>query len=322
MRTKRSKKLYIFCAQVLNKIHHSVLLQESLEFLALRPGDVVLDGTLGLGGHAEAILPLIGSGSYYGFDLDQDNIAFARDRLEPFAPRVTFLHDNFVHCHHRLSELGVSRVDKILLDLGLSSPHVDDAERGFSFRQDGPLDMRFDRSAEFTAADWLNTVSEAELRRIFYDYGQEPYAPKLARMVVEERRLHLFDRTSQVVELISRIMKNPHDQRKVATRLFQALRIAVNDELQVLEQALGHALDLLAPDGRIVVLTYHSLEDRIVKNVFRDAARSGGFHLLTKKPISPSEAEVQFNPRSRSAHLRALQKISSHVSPPPSIVRS
>lgn len=306
--------------------HTPVLLAETLEFLRPETGSTVVDGTLGLGGHARVILEKIGpSGHYYAFDLDEANLNEARHRLQDVSTQLTTFHDNFAHCHHRLHALGIQHVDRILLDLGLSSPHVDEADRGFSLQHDGPLDMRFDRSRGETAADLLNGLSEAELRLIFYRYGEEPYAPKLARLVVERRKTQPFERTGDLVELVGSILKSPQDQRRTATRLFQALRIAVNDELSGLESVLPHLLSLLAPGGRLVVLSYHSLEDRLVKQAFKLATRdcicppeilrcqcSGrpSYRLLTKKPVTPSPQEIQRNSRSRSAKLRAIERLS------------
>lgn len=317
--------------------HRSVLLQETLKILDPRPGDKIVDGTLGLGGHAEVILPLIlPGGHYYGFDLDALNLEYAKERLKDFASHTTFFHSNFAHSHHRLREQNISQVNGILLDLGLSSPHINDAARGFSFQVEGPLDMRFDRQprsvaegASFpslggiTAADILNTWEEFELKRIFYRYGEEPYAPKLARMVVAQRKISSFQTTLDLMNLIGQVMKSPKDQKQVARRIFQALRIAVNDELRILEETLPSLLDLLAPRGRMVVLSYHSLEDRIVKRCFKAAvrdchcppedlqctcSRKSDFQLLTKKPVVPSDEELRANPRSRSAKLRAVEK--------------
>lgn len=306
--------------------HQPVLLSETLTFLAPKSGDHILDGTLGLGGHAEAILPrILPGGHYYAFELDEINLNQARTRLKPFSRHITFFHDNFVHCQHRLHDIGVFKLDGILLDLGLSSPQLDDSKRGFSFQSEGPLDMRFDRmSGQSSAADLLNRLSEHELKRIFYNYGEEPYAPKLARLVLERRRQSPFETTLDLMDLIQSLFKSPGDQRKVAARVFQALRIAVNDELHVLETVLPSLLSLLSPGGRLVVLSYHSLEDRIVKNIFRQAvrlcicppealqctcSRISKFRLLTKKPVVPSSEEITHNPRSRSAKLRALEKI-------------
>lgn len=300
-------------------MHYPVLLQETLAYLNPQPGDRVVDGTLGLGGHALEILKRIGpKGHYYGFDLDLDNLAIARSRLSDFSSQTTFFHSSFAHCHHRLQSGGVNQVDRILLDLGLSSPHVDQPERGFSYLTEGPLDMRFDRSSDRsqTAADVLNRASESELRRIFYEYGEERYAPKIARMVLERRKSQPFVTTTHVMDLLGELMKSPGDRRRMASRVFQALRIAVNDELQTLEQSLPLLLALLAPRGRMVVITFHSLEDRIVKHAFKSLAHhekgvTPAFHLLTKKPIEPSPEELISNSRSRSAKLRAIERTAS-----------
>ncbi len=297
-------------------VHHPVLLQETLDYLNPQPGDRVVDGTLGLGGHALEILKRIAppkckaKGHYYGFDLDLGNLEVARQRLSDFSSQTTFFHSNFAHCHHRLQSVEVDRVERILLDLGLSSPHVDQPERGFSYLTEAPLDMRFDRSSDQStmAADFLNHASEHELRRIFYEYGEDRYAPKIANMVVERRRQHRFATTTDVMNLLGEIMKSPGDRRRMASRIFQALRIAVNDELTVLQESLTALLGLLAPGGRMVVISYHSLEDRIVKRAFKSFASTDDFHLLTKKPIEPSPEELISNPRSRSAKLRAIER--------------
>ena len=293
----------------MNIKHDPVLLQATLDLLNPQPGDRVVDGTLGLGGHALKILELIGpKGHYYGFDLDEANLEVARKRLKKFDSQTTFFHENFAHCHHRFQELGIDQVDKILLDLGLSSPHIDDSSRGFSVQNDGPLDMRFNRFDGITAADVVNRWSEQDLKKIFYEYGEERYAPKIARMIVEQRKSHSFETTFDLVEMLTEIMKNPRDKRQVATRIFQALRIEVNDELSVLRKSLPAMLSLLAPGGRMAVISFHSLEDRIVKHTFRNLAKANEFKLLTKKPIIPSDSEIEKNPRSRSAKLRGIER--------------
>ncbi|MDP2624986.1 MAG: 16S rRNA (cytosine(1402)-N(4))-methyltransferase RsmH [Candidatus Peregrinibacteria bacterium] len=305
--------------------HQSVLLPETIQFLTLKSGAKVLDGTFGLGGHAKSILECIGStGKYYAFDLDKENLEEAKKRLKDYDSQLTTFHDNFAHCQNRLESVGVTHVDAILLDLGLSSPHVDDAVRGFSVLKEGPLDMRFDRSQGETAADIVNHWSYEDLRQIFYEYGEEKYAPKIARLIIEQRDSQPFETTSDLVDLIGTIMKSSGDQRRTATRVFQALRIAVNEELTVLEETLPIMLSLLAPKGRMVVISYHSLEDRIVKHAFKEVARScvcprelprcecsgkASYKILTKKPITSSETELVDNPRSRSAKLRVIERL-------------
>ena len=256
--------------------HKPVLLHETLENLALREGAHIADGTLGLGGHGKAILNMIGkTGKYYGFDLDTENLEEAKKRLKDYEKQTTFFHSNFVHCHDRLTEIGVSQIDGILLDLGLSSPHIDEPERGFSVGEEGPLDMRFDRNSDHPkAAELVNTWPEEELKRIIYVYGEERYAPKIARLIIERRQVAPFTTTTDLLDLIDDFMKSPGDKRRVATRLFQALRIAVNSELEVLEKALPSLLSLLTPQGRMVVISYHSLEDRLTKRAFKKAART------------------------------------------------
>lgn len=306
-------------------LHKPVLLAETLSIFDLKLGAKVVDGTLGLGGHSKAMLEQIGpTGHLYGFDLDETNLAEAKKRLKDFSSQTTFFHDNFAHCHDRLQEVGTSSVDAILLDLGLSSPHIDKAERGFSVLQDGPLDMRYDQYSGEAASDLLDRLPESTIKQIIYEYGEERYAPKIARLIVEQRQEKSFERTSDLVELIGTIMKNPSDKRRVATRVFQALRIAVNEELEMLALAIPSAMSLLESGGRLAIISYHSLEDRLVKRAFKKAAQAcicppevmrcecsgeSSYKILTKKPITPLDTEIQDNPRSKSAKLRAIEKI-------------
>lgn len=305
--------------------HISVLFQESLDALGLQPGMTVVDCTLGLGGHSSAIMDLIGpEGHLYAFDRDERNIAVARERLAQHGQHFTILHDSFSSLKDRLKGEGVLQVDALLFDLGLSSPHLDDAERGFSFRQDGPLDMRFDASEGHTAADILHSKSESELADIFYHFGEIRSSRKLAAAVVDYRKQHRFERTLQLTKLVEESIGRGKPGKHNAVLVFQALRMAVNEELMALELGLTQAVELLAPHGRVVVLSYHSLEDRFVKHFFKQLAtdlrdpsdpygrrvlRSKTLSLLNKKPITPTEEEIQVNPRARSAKLRAAEKI-------------
>lgn len=300
--------------------HVSVLKKDVQKYLNLVRGERVIDATLGLGGHTLDILKKIGkTGELIAFEQDERNLEVARERLKDYSENITYIHDNFRYLKTRVT----GQVDAILFDLGLSSPHVDDKARGFSFMQDGPLDMRFDPRQELTAAQIINTYPEPELAQIFWRYGEEKYSRRLAKMICEKRRDKPFETTTELAEAIKATIR-VRDKKHPATRVFQALRIAVNDELAVLEEALAAAFDLLKKDGRLVVISYHSLEDRIVKNFFREWAnppvesaeeaiyRTHGepkVEILTKKPVTPSEDEILENPRSRSALLRACRKI-------------
>ncbi|MFH1546795.1 MAG: 16S rRNA (cytosine(1402)-N(4))-methyltransferase RsmH, partial [Patescibacteria group bacterium] len=280
--------------------HTPVLLREVLELLAPSKGEVFLDGTLGLGGHARAILEKIGAnGKLIGIDADARNLKLARANLEKFS-NVKFHRANF-------RELGnfvpPNSADGILLDLGLSSLHLDNAGRGFSFRNSGPLDMRFNTAQSLDAATILNSFPENEIADIFFKFGEIRSSRKIARKVVEFRRKQKFLRTEDLVSLIA--------LPKLLPQIFQALRIAVNDELESLRAGLNSVCEALKSNGRIAVISFHSLEDRIVKNFFRDKKKTGVLEILTKKPITPSPAEVSENPRSRSAKLRAAKKISN-----------
>lgn len=278
--------------------HTPVLLREVLELLAPRKGEVFIDGTLGLGGHSEKILEKIGAtGKLIGSDADARNLELARANLKNFS-NVEFWRANF-------REIGnfapPNSIDGVLLDLGLSSLHLDNATRGFSFRNSGPLDMRFDSRQPLTAAGILNGFTESKIADIFFQFGEIRSSRKIARKVVEFRRKQKFSRTEDLVGIV--------EAKKLLPQIFQALRIAVNDELNSLEKGLRAAEKILKSNGRIAVISFHSLEDRIVKNFFREKKKAGTFEILTKKPITPSPTEVSENPRSRSAKLRAVKKI-------------
>ncbi len=288
------------------------------------PPERVIDGTLGAGGHSAALLER-GAGALLGLDLDVDALALARERLRPFADRVHLVHDSYVSMVTHAQALGWEGVDAILLDLGLSSMQLDRPERGFAFRSDGPLDMRFDASSTRpSAADIVNTWDEAQLAEIFFRYGEDRFSRKIAHQIVRTRP---FVTTSALAACIESAVPRPKKQRgptiHPATRIFQALRIAVNDELGAVETVLPRAVDLLRPGGRLAVITFHSLEDRIVKSFFKTLsmsiesppgmasiqAHSAVVKLVNTKPIVPDEAEIAHNPRSRSAKLRVIQKL-------------
>lgn len=303
--------------------HISVLLQESLDYL-LPDGQSVaraIDGTLGAGGHSRALLEA-GVQEVMAFDLDQQAIAIAIQNLESFGERVHIVHDSYLTMATHAKNLGWNSVDAILLDLGVSSMQFDTPERGFSFRFDADLDMRFNRNSnDPTAADIVNTWSDGALAEIFFKYGEEKHSRKLVREIVKKRP---FKTTQELADVIAEAMPNRHKLKiHPATRIFQALRIAVNDELQSVEKALPIAIDMLKSGGRLAVISFHSLEDRIVKRIFKEASteivappgmasieeKKAIVKLITRKPIIPSGAEIEANPRSRSSKLRVVEKI-------------
>ncbi len=290
-------------------IHVPVLLQETMELLRPEAGGVYVDGNLGLGGHSGEILRRSGpDGRVVGFDCDGVALAVVRQRLAPFGERLTVCHRNFTDMAVTLSELGITAVDGILLDLGVSSLQLDTPGRGFSFRFGGPLDMRMDPSQGETAADLLNSLSEEDLADIFYNFGEERQARRIAAAVLEFRHREPLVTTDQLANLIERAIPRRFHPRDihVATRSFQALRIAVNRELDNLVQVLAAGSQLLKEGGRFCVISFHSLEDRLVKRAFQ---ADPGLRVLTRKPVRPTEQECQENPRSRSARLRAAAAV-------------
>ena len=303
--------------------HIPVLLEEVLD--ALLPGGPVrhvVDGTLGAGGHTHALLTR-GVEHVLALDLDPQAIAAARQTLAPFADRVTVVQDSYERMADHARRLGWEAVDAILLDLGVSSMQLDTPERGFAFRHEAPLDMRFAPNGSLTAADIVNSWDERTLAEIFFRYGEEPHSRQYARAIVQRRPIHTTTQLAALIEqAASRPRGKPTKAIHPATRVFQALRIAVNDELGAVERTLPHAIDLLRPGGRLAVISFHSLEDRIVKETFREAAKEvvsppgmasirpkqAVVDLLTSKPIEASAEEIALNPRARSAKLRVVQK--------------
>jgi len=307
--------------------HVPVLLDETLELLAPRSGQTVVDATLGAGGHAEAWLEAAGpDGRLVGLDRDPAAHTLSRQRLARFGSRFVPLAGDHGDLLPLLGGLGIAEVDGVLLDLGVSSMQLDEPERGFSFRADGPLDMRMDPGSGETAAELVATASEEELRRLLWRFGEERNARAIARAIVEERRTKPIVRTLELARLVERAAGPAARRLRIhpATRTFQALRIAVNHELGDLERVLGEATSILRPGGRLVVLAYHSLEDRIVKHTLRSLSercicppdlpvcgcgRSNLLRVLTPRPVRPAAEEVARNPRARSAHLRAAERI-------------
>jgi 16S rRNA (cytosine1402-N4)-methyltransferase len=285
--------------------HAPVLLAECLGLLAVRPGGLYVDGTLGLGGHAAEVLRRSApDGRLLGTDKDGETLERAKDNLASFGDRVRFVQADFREVP---SLLGGHRADGMLLDLGVSSVQLDTAERGFSFQADGPLDMRMDRSQGVTAAEVVNRTRERELADLIYGYGEERASRPIARAIVRARERGPIRTTAELAEVVRRAAPRSRPGLHPATRTFQALRIHVNRELEGLSAALESLAECLAPGGRLVVLAFHSLEDRQVKQTFRGLA-ARGFRLLTKKPLRPADAELRENPRSRSARLRGIAR--------------
>ena len=308
-------------------IHVSVLPDETLAFLNAVNGGIFVDATLGLGGHSELILNTAPTNFVVALDQDQDAINIAVNRLNGYGDRLRIAHSNFSGIRTVLESFKIEKVDGILADLGVSSLQLDSEDRGFSFRFDAPLDMRMDASSgEPTAADLLATLSETEIANIIYRFGEERFSRRIARRIVEKREAGEPVKTTKLLaDLVTRSVRyNPKDKIHPATRTFQALRIAVNHETEDLEQFVVDAIDLLKTDGRLVVITFHSLEDRIVKRAFQklsgkcfcppripqcSCGAKKEVEILTRKPVVPSVEEIEANPRSRSAKLRAVKKL-------------
>ncbi|HWQ69137.1 MAG TPA: 16S rRNA (cytosine(1402)-N(4))-methyltransferase RsmH [Patescibacteria group bacterium] len=294
--------------------HLPVLLEETVAILQPRAGGRYLDATVGLGGHAEAILiESAPAGHLYGIDRDAEALVLAKGRLRQFEDRVELFQGDFAMLGAIAAENGWAPFDGILFDLGFSSFQMDNVSRGFSFMRDGPLDMRMDRQGcDKSAAELLARIPERELVRLLQDYGEERWARRIAARIVEARRTQPLTTTAQLARLVAAAVPRRAWPRRihVATRTFQALRIAVNDELAKLRRGIQDAVELLAVEGRICVISFHSLEDRIVKEMFRGWARSEPprVHLLTKRPVVPTERESETNPRARSAKLRAAER--------------
>ena len=306
--------------------HISVLLEECVRYLNIRPDGVYVDGTLGLGGHSEAIASKLTTGRLIGIDRDDRALAFAGERLARFGSRVTLVKGNFGDLGELMRSVGAESADGMLFDLGVSSPQLDDAGRGFSYSQDAPLDMRMDETQALTAAEIVNTWSEAELRSIFWRYGEERYAGRIAAAIIQRREQKPLRTTGELVDIIRRTMPASalREKQHPAKRCFQALRIAVNDELGSLERMLTQAPELLSERGRLLVISFHSLEDRMVKEAIRSRENgctcpkdfpvcTCGFvqtlRSVTRKPVTPTQRETENNPRARSARLRIAEKV-------------
>jgi 16S rRNA (cytosine1402-N4)-methyltransferase len=284
------------------------MLDASLRLLAPRPGEVVVDGTLGNAGHALAILDRLGpAGRLVGIDRDPRRVARARARLKDRPADV--LHGNFSRLDVHLGGLGLDGADAVLLDLGAASPQLDDAEAGFSYRREGPLDMRMNPEAGPSAADWLNRAPQKELADVLYTYGQERHSRRIARAIVARRQRAPLRTTTELADLIRHAVPGRRRRHHPARRSFQAIRIFINREIEHLTRFLERLPDWLNPGGRCVVISYHSLEDRPVKRAFLAGQQAGRYERLTRKPLRPTDEEVARNPRSRSAKLRAVRRL-------------
>lgn len=305
--------------------HISVLLEESISSLNLKENSIIVDCTLGYGGHSSNILARIKKGFLFAFDQDSEAIRHSTDRLNAVGTNFTIIKSNFVHLQEKLNEIGVEKVDGVLFDLGVSSPQLDERERGFSYHEDARLDMRMDKDNPLSAYEVVNNYSKEQLANIFCKYGEDKFSNNIAKKIVEYRETKPIETTLELVEVIKtavpmkfRVDKHP------ARQIFQAIRIEVNNELGVIEPAITQALDMLNVGGRVAVITFHSLEDRLVKNIFKekcaiDPKLKGmpnipseylpDFELVVNKAISPTEEEIENNPRARSAKLRVIERI-------------
>ena len=305
--------------------HFSVLLSESIEGLNIKEDGIYIDATLGYGGHSSEILKKIPKGHLYSFDQDKEAIEFSNNRLSKIGNNFTIIHSNFVNMVEELEKLNINKVDGILFDLGLSSPQIDEKERGFSFMSDSPLDMRMNREDKTTAKDIINNYSYEELLNIFYSYGEEKMSKQIAKKIISEREIKEINTTKELVDIIknavgAKYFNNSHPERNI----FQAIRIEVNNELNTLRTILPKAINILNTGGRISVITFHSLEDRIVKQAFKKASDVNELvkglpeipseykpliKLINKKPIIPSSKELEENTRSKSAKLRIIERL-------------
>ncbi|MBC1284733.1 16S rRNA (cytosine(1402)-N(4))-methyltransferase RsmH [Listeria booriae] len=306
--------------------HETVLLKETVDNLNIKPDGVYVDCTLGGAGHSAYLLSQLSeSGHLFAFDQDSKALAHAKERLSEYAGQVTFIKSNFRYIKEALLEVGVTEVDGILYDLGVSSPQLDERERGFSYHQDAPLDMRMDQDAPLTARDVVNDWPYEDLVRIFFRYGEEKFSKQVAREIERRREVAPIETTGELVDCIKAAIPAPARRKggHPAKRVFQAIRIAVNDELGAVEDSLKDAMELLKPGGRISVITFHSLEDRITKQIFTEQAKGPELppglpiipdeykpemKLVTRKPILPSEEELTENNRARSAKLRVVER--------------
>ncbi|MCU0666803.1 MAG: 16S rRNA (cytosine(1402)-N(4))-methyltransferase RsmH [Candidatus Omnitrophica bacterium] len=293
------------------KYHNPVMLEQVLEYLGLSEGKVIVDATVGTAGHSSEIIKRIGpSGKLICIDKDSNSLKIAAERLSDYQNNCVFIHSNFVDLDKVLLGLAVQQVDGIILDLGVSSYQLDDPARGFSFSKDGPLDMRLDQDSYISAYDLVNNLNEEELSGILRNFGQERWHNRIARFLVQERQKHPIATTAELSRIVLKAVPyRGHQRIHPATRTFQAVRIAVNRELEILGQAIVKAIGLLRKNGRIAVISFHSLEDRIVKLAFREKEKSGLLKIITRKPLEPSWEQIKGNRACRSAKLRVAERI-------------
>lgn len=290
------------------------MVKEILGYLNLAPGKIIVDATIGTGGHSKGILERIAPGGrLIGIDRDEESLAVCRKRLSDYKDSCEFVHGNFVDIDTILSNLNIEKIDGILFDLGISSFQLEDPDRGFSFQNEGPLDMRLDRNSYISAYDLVNNLNEEEISSLLWNFGQERWHNRIARILVNEREKHPITTTSQLSDIVIKSIPYRYRHRYYrihpATRTFQAVRIAVNRELEILENALTKAIGLLKPQARICVISFHSLEDRIVKLTFKKFAFENIMEIITPKPLSPEHDEIEANPSSRSAKLRVAERL-------------
>lgn len=293
--------------------HTPVMMEEVMDYLNLSPGKIVVDATVGTGGHSEAVLKrILPGGRLIGIDRDAESLAVARERLRDYSGACAFVHANFVSIDTILKDLNVKSVDAILFDLGVSSYQLENPKRGFSFQNEGPLDMRLDRDSYISAYDLVNNLNEEEISTLLWNFGQERWHNRIARLLVRERQRHPIATTLELANIVVRSIPHRYSHRHYrihpATRTFQAVRIAVNRELETLEAAINKAISALGKKGRICVISFHSLEDRVAKLSFRQASASGLIKIITPKPLTPGRAETEVNPSSRSSKLRVAEK--------------
>ena len=312
-----------------NEFHHvTVLLHETIDYLDVKPDGVYVDATLGGAGHSEYLLSKLSpKGHLYAFDQDATAIEHAKKRLAPYIKKgmVTFVQDNFRHLKLQLKKLGVDEIDGICYDLGVSSPQLDERERGFSYKQDAPLDMRMNRHADFSAYQVVNDYDYHDLVRIFFKYGEDKFSKQIARKIEQARQIKPIETTTELAEIIKSAKPAKELKKKghPAKQIFQAIRIEVNDELGAADESIQQAIDMLAVDGRISVITFHSLEDRLTKQLFKEASTvdvpkglpfipddlKPKLELISRKPILPSAEELELNNRAHSAKLRVAKKV-------------
>ena len=295
-------------------LHTPVMLGEVIDYLKFNAGDIVVDATTGTGGHSGKFIERISpGGKLICIDRDEESLAVAKERLREFGSACEFIHGNFADIDTLLQVRSIKKIDRVLFDLGVSSFQLEDPERGFSFRNAGPLDMRLDRTNYISAYDLLNNLNEEEISTLLWNFGQERWHHRIARAVIKERERHSISTTLELADIVVRALparfRHRYYRIHPATRTFQAVRIAVNRELESLEVALEKALELLNRKGRICVIAFHSLEDRIVKLQFRKAAAEGRIKCITPKPVTPSPQELEENPSCRSAKVRVAERL-------------